>query len=65
MLLSRVDHKDPKQLAEEADALWTLHGQLAAVATMPVPTKLLSYTEDSKVAAPGDGINSKRQGGGS
>jgi hypothetical protein len=35
VLLSRVDHKDPKLLAEEVDALWTLQGQPAAIAALP------------------------------
>jgi hypothetical protein len=34
-LMSRVDHKDPKLLAEEADALWTLYRKPAATAAIP------------------------------
>jgi hypothetical protein len=37
MLLSCVDHKDGKLLRGEADALYMLHGQPAAVAAM-LPT---------------------------
>ncbi len=50
MLLSRVDHKDPKLLAEEANTLWTLHGQPTAVGAMHVHMDLPSYTEDSAAA---------------
>ena len=50
VLLSRVDHKDPKLLAEEADALWTLYSQPAAVAAVPTSvefTGCLLYTSDA------------------
>jgi hypothetical protein len=66
VLLSRVDHKDPKLLAEEADALWTLHGQPAAIAAVPAVFDLPVMAEDSTVAAvrQGNGSRSRGRGGG-
>jgi hypothetical protein len=51
VLLSRVDHKDPKLLAEEADPLWSLHGQPAAIATMPGTVDIPLFQEEGTVAA--------------
>jgi hypothetical protein len=65
VLLSRVDHKDPKLLAEEADALWTLHGQPAAIAAVPAAFDLPITAEDSTVAAVRQGIGSRSRGRGS
>ncbi len=66
VLLSRVDHKDPKLLAEEADALWSLHGQPAAIAAVPGTTDVPVFQEDSTVAAlrQGGGFRGKKRGGG-
>jgi hypothetical protein len=63
VLLSRVDHKDPKLLAEEADALWTLHGQSAAIAAVPAVFDLPVTADDSTVAAVRQG-NGATLGGG-
>jgi hypothetical protein len=66
VLLSRVDHKDPKLLAEEADALWSLHGQPAAIAAVPCAVEVPVFQEDSTVAAlrQGGGFRAKKRGGG-
>ncbi len=40
VLLSRVNDKDLKLLAEEADTQWTLHRQPMAVAALHVPMDL-------------------------
>jgi hypothetical protein len=66
VLLSRVDHKEPKLLAEEADALWSLHGQPAAIAAMPCTADVPVFQEDSTVAAlrQGSGFRTKKRGGG-
>jgi hypothetical protein len=65
-LLSRVDHKDPKLLAEKADALWTLHGQPAAIAAVPAAFDLPITADDSTVAVvrQGNRARSKGRGGG-
>jgi hypothetical protein len=66
VLLSRVDHKDPKLLAEEADALWTLHGQPVAIAAVPAVFDLPLTVDDATVAAVrhGGGARPKERGGG-
>jgi hypothetical protein len=64
VLLSRVDHKDPKLLAEEADALWTLHGQPAAVAAIPAALDLPVFPEDGTVAALRQGGGARQRGRG-
>jgi hypothetical protein len=66
VLLSRVDHKDPKLLAEEADALWSLHGQPAAIAAVPGTMDVPVFQEESTVAAlrQGGGFRTKKRGGG-
>jgi hypothetical protein len=66
VLLSRVDHKDLKLLAEEADALWSLHGQPAAIAAVPGTADVPVFQEDSTVAAlhQGGGFHGKKRGGG-
>jgi hypothetical protein len=51
VLLSWVDHKDPKVLAEKGDARWTLHGQLAAVATIPPCADAPPVYDEQLVAA--------------
>jgi hypothetical protein len=66
VLLSRVDHKDPKLLAEEADALWMLHGQPAVIAAVLAAFDLLITADESPVAAvrQGNGACSRGRGDG-
>ncbi len=66
VLLSCVDHKDPKLLVEGADTLWSLHGQPAAIAAVPGAVDVPVYQEEPTVAAlrQGGSARPRKRGGG-
>jgi hypothetical protein len=59
ILLARVDHKDPKALADKADNLWGMHmmpgDQLAAVTVSEVPEGELAAVRSATGAGRGRG----------
>jgi hypothetical protein len=68
ILLARVDHKDPKALADEADNLWGMHmtpgDQLAAVTASEVPDGELAAVRAATGAGRGRGGRGRRGRGG-
>jgi hypothetical protein len=68
VLLARVDHKDPKELAEQADHFWGLHDTPAKIATVTVSgggggeEQLVAAVRTTAESARGRGSRGRRGG---